>query len=112
MKKIVLVFLCLLFCGCSKKLTCQYKYDYGDVEINNKIIFDLKKRIYKQSDIMIFKDEVSATNYFNDIEEYIEEYNLVLEKNKIISNINGDIKKNITKEDLKDQYESYDYNCK
>ena len=112
MKKIFLVLICLLVCGCSKKLTCKYNYDYGDVKISNKIIFNFKDNTYKQKDIMIFSDEDSANEYFNDIKDYIEEYNLVLEKNKIISNIDGDIKKDATKEKLKEQYESYNYKCK
>ena len=101
MKKIILIVICLLVCGCSKKLTCKYNYDYGDVEISNKIIFNFKDNTYKQKDIMIFSDEESATNYFSDIKDYIEEYNLVLEKNKIISNIDGDIKKRCNKRKIK-----------
>lgn len=102
----------LLVCGCSKKLTCTYELDYEDIEINNKIIFNFKDNTYKQKDIMTFENEEAATDYFKDVEEYKEEYNLVLEKNKIISNLNGEIKLDATREELKKQYESYDYKCK
>ena len=101
-----------LVCGCSKKLTCTYELEYEDVEIKNKIIFNFKNNTYEQKDIMIFEDEESALDYFKDIEEYKEEYNLVLEKNKIISELNGEIKLDATREELKEQYESYDYKCK
>ena len=91
MKKIILLVLVLLVCGCSKKLTCTYELDYEDIEINNKIIFNFKDNTYKQKDIMTFEDEEAATDYFKDVEEYKEEYNLILEKNKIkvmIINVN------------------------
>ena len=102
----------LLVCGCSKKLTCTYELEYEDIKINNKIIFNFKDNTYEQKDIMIFEDEEDALEYFKDVEEYQEEYNLILEKNKIISNLNGEIKLDVTKEELKKQYESYDYKCK
>lgn len=112
MKKIILLVLLLFVCGCSKKITCTYKFEYEDVKINNKIIFNLKDNTYKQKDIMIFIDEESAVNYFNDIEDYIEQYNLVLEKNKIISELSGEIPSKETKKEIKERYESNDYKCK
>lgn len=112
MKKIILVVLVLLVCGCSKKLTCTYEVEYEDIEINNKIIFNFKDNTYEQKDVMIFEDEEDALKYFKDVEEYKKEYNLVLEKNKIISNLNGEIKLDPTREELKKQYESYNYKCK
>lgn len=102
----------LLVCGCSKKLTCTYELEYEDVEINNKITFNFKDNTYEQKDVMIFTDNDSAADYFKDVEDYIEEYNLVLEKNKIISELNGEIKLDATRDELKKQYESYDYKCK
>lgn len=101
-----------MLCGCSKKLTCTYKEEYEDININNKIVFNFKDNTYKQEDIMVFKDNESATSYFNDIDAYIEEYNLILEQNKIISQLDGEIKLEATKEEIKQQYESYDYKCK
>jgi len=112
MKKIILLVLILFVCGCSKKLTCTYEQEYEDININNKIIFNFKDNTYKQEDIMTFSDEMSATDYFKDVEDYVEEYNLVLEQNKIISNIGGEIKLDATLDELKKQYESYDYKCK
>ena len=35
MKKIILLVILLLVCGCSKKLTCTYEEDYEDISINN-----------------------------------------------------------------------------
>ena len=112
MKKIVLLSLLLLSCGCSKKLTCTYETDYEDIEINNKIVFNFEDEIYTQKDIMVFKDSDSAKEYFKDIEDYVEEYNLILKENKIISELEGEIKLDATKEEIKKQYESYDYSCK
>ena len=102
----------LLVCGCSKKLTCTYEIDYEDVKISNKTVFNFKDNTYEQKDVMLFLDNESASNYYKDIEEYKDEYNLVLEKNKIISELNGEIKLDATKEEIKEQYESYDYKCK
>jgi disulfide oxidoreductase YuzD len=112
MKKIILLLLVFICSGCGKKLTCTYKEDFEDIKINNKIVFNFNNNTYKETDIMVFNDEESAEKYFNDIEEYIELYNLVLDKNKIISDMDGDIKLNGTKKELKKQYESYDYKCK
>ena len=112
MKKIVLLLFLILVCGCSKKLTCTYDVKYEDVSINNKIVFNFKENTFEQKDIMTFSDNESASNYFKDVEDYIEEYNLVLSKNKIISEIEGEIKLDATKDQLKKQYESYDYKCK
>ena len=101
-----------LVCGCSKKLTCTYELEYEDVEIKNKIIFNFKNNTYEQKDVMVFEDEKEAKDYFEDVKEYQQEYNLVLEKNKIISELNGEIKLDATKEEIKKQYESYEYKCK
>lgn len=111
LKKIIILLLVLLACGCSKKLTCTYELEYEDVEIDNKIVFDLKNNTYKEKDVMTFEDEEDAKEYFKDVEEYVEEYNLVLEKNKIVSELEGDIEKT-TKKELKEKYEGYDYKCK
>ena len=102
----------LLVCGCSKKLTCTYEIDYEDVKISNKIYFNFKNNTYEQKDVMEFLDNESASNYYKDVEEYKDEYNLVLKKNKIISELNGKIKLDATKEEIKEQNESYDYKCK
>lgn len=112
MKKIILLVLLFLICGCSKRLTCSYEQNYEDIKINNKIVFDLKSNKYNQQDIMVFKDNESALNYFNDIEEYKDEYNLKLEENKIISDINGEINLDTNEKELKEKYESYDYKCR
>lgn len=112
MKKITLLVLLLLVCGCSKKLTCTYEQGYEDISINNKITFNFKDNTYKQKDVMTFEDNESAKEYFNDVEEFVEEYNLVLEDNKIISELDGEIKLNKSKEEVKKQYEGYDYKCK
>ena len=101
-----------LVCGCSKKLTCTYELEYEDVEIKNKIIFNFKNNTYEQKDVIVFEDEKEAKDYFEDVKEYQQEYNLVLEKNKIISELNGEIKLDATREELKEQYESYEYKCK
>lgn len=111
-KKIILLFVLLMVCGCSKKLTCTYEQEYEDISINNKIVFNFEDNTYKQEDIMVFKDNESASNYFKDIDAYVEEYNLVLEQNKIISELNGQIKLEGTKDEIKEQYEGYDYTCK
>ena len=60
---------------------------------------------------MIFKDSISASKYFNEIEEYKDEYNLNLEDNIIVSKIIDDIELDGNKEKIKKQYESYDYKC-
>ena len=112
MKKIILIFILLLVSGCSKKLTCTYEQKYEDISINNKIVFNFKDNMYDQKDVMVFKDNTSAKKYFNDVEDFVDEYNLTLEDNKIISNIGGEIKLDKSKEEVKKQYESYDYKCK
>ena len=109
-KTIMMVF--LLLCGCSNKLTCTYKEDYEDIKINNKIVFNFKNNTYNEIDVMTFNDEESALKYFNEIEDYIEEYNLSLEGNKIISELSDSIKLDATKKEIKNQYEAYDYTCK
>ena len=111
MKKIILLVLILLVCGCSKKLTCAHETVYEDVKISNKITFNFKENTYSEEDIMVFSSDMDALNYYNDIEEYIEEYNLVLDKNKIISKLNGEIKLDSTKEKIKEQYKNYGYKC-
>lgn len=112
MKKIILLFLLITLCGCSKKLECNYKEDYEDIKIHNKIIFNYKNNTYEEIDKMIFNDEESAREYFEDIDEYKEEYNLKLEKNVITSNLIGDIKIDKDKKSTKEKYESYGYKCK
>lgn len=112
MKKIVLLFLLLTLCGCSKKLECSYSEDYEDIKIRNKIIFNYKDNTYNEIDKMIFNDEKSAKEYFEDIEEYKKEYNLKLDKNIITSNLTGDIKIDKDKKSTKEKYQSYGYKCK
>ena len=99
-------------CGCSNKLVCTYKETYEDVKIKNKIIFDFKKNKYKQIDTMTFSTNKNAEDYYKDIEEYKDEYNLVLDNNRIISEIEDDLKLNSGRKEIKNQYESYDYICK
>ena len=111
MKKILLL-VSLFLCGCTNTLTCTYETNYEDIEIVNKIVFDFEEEIYEQTDKMIFEDSISAASYFKEIEDYKEEYKLVLEENKIISNITGVIKLDGDKKKIKEQYESYDYKCK
>ena len=112
MKKIILLVLILLVCGCSKKLTCAHETVYEDVKISNKITFNFKDNTYEQKDVMTFTDNDSAADYFKDVEEFVDEYNLVLEKNKIISELGGEIKLDATKDEIEEQYESCDYKCK
>ena len=59
---------------------------------------------------MIFKNISEAEDYYKGIDEYVDEYNLSLDNNKIISNMIGKIKEN--KKIIKQKYESYDYKCK
>ena len=110
MKKILLLSI-LFLCGCSNKLSCTYETVYEDIEIKNKIVFDFKTDKLQQVDKMIFKDSISASKYFNEIEEYKDEYNLNLEDNIIVSKIIDDIELDGNKEKIKKQYESYDYKC-
>ena len=112
MKKILLVFIIIFICGCSNKLVCTYSEKYEDVRIKNKIIFDFKTNKYKQIDTMEFKNEESAKEYFEDIDEYKDEYNLELIKNKIMSKIEENLKIDSSLKEIKEQYESYDYICK
>ena len=112
MKKIIILIIALICSGCGKKLTCTYKENYEDIKINNKIVFNFKNNTYNEIDVMTFNDEESALKYFNEIEDYIEEYNLSLEGNKIISELSDSIKLDATKKEIKNQYEAYDYTCK
>ncbi len=112
MKKIIIFLVLFFICGCSNKLTCTYEEDYEDLKIENKIIFNFKNNKYKQIDKMIFKEEDEAREYFKDMEEYIDEYNLILKENEIISELEDEIKLDGSKDEIKKQYENYDYKCK
>lgn len=112
MKKILLILVFLCVCGCGNKLTCTYEENYEDVKIKNKITFNFKDNTYKQIDKMIFEDEDAAKNYFKDVEDYVEEYNLKLNGKTIVSELSDEIKLNADKKEIKKQYESYDYKCK
>ena len=113
MKKIVFAIICMiLLSGCGSKLTCTYKETYEDVKIKNKITFYFKDKKYKQRDTMTFKTSSDAEKYFSDIDEYREEYNLLLEKNKIVSEIEDKMTLSGNKSEIKKQYESYGYKCK
>jgi len=111
MKK-MLFCLIVLFCvsGCGKKLTCTYEENYEDIKIRNKTVFNFENNTYQQIDKMIFQDNESAKDYFDDVSDYIEEYNLVLNDNVIVSELEDSFSKE--KEEIKEQYESYDYKCK
>jgi len=61
---------------------------------------------------MIFDDSISASNYYSEIEEYKDEYNLTLVDNTIISEIEDVIKLDGDKDKIKKQYESYKYKCR
>ena len=111
MKKILLISI-LFLCGCSNKLSCTYKTNYEDIKIDNKIVFNFEEDIYEQVDKMILEDSISASKYYSDIEDYKDEYNLKLEDNIIISEIKDEIKLDGDKNKIKEQYESYDYECK
>ena len=111
MKKFFLLSI-LFLCGCSNKLSCTYQTAYEDIEIKNKIVFDFKNDKLHQVDKMILEDSISASKYYNEIEEYKDEYNLSLEDNIIVSKIIDDIKLDGDKQKIKEQYESYDYKCK
>lgn len=102
----------LFLCGCSNKLSCTYETVYEDIEIKNKIVFNFKTDKLEQVDKMIFEDSISASKYYNEIEEYKDEYNLCLDENTIVSKIIDDIKLDGDKEKIKKQYEGYDYKCK
>lgn len=111
MKKIMLL-LVLFLCGCSNKLTCTYKTEYDDIKIKNKIVFNFDTNNYEQVDKMIFEDSISASSYYSEIEDYKEEYNLVLDDNQITSKLSGEITLNGEKDEIKKQYESYEYKCR
>ena len=102
----------MLLCGCSNKLVCTYKEDYDDVKIKNKIKFNFKNRDYKQIDTMTFKSNNDAEKYYSEIDEYKEEYNLVLDGNKIISEMEDKLSLDGNRKEIKQQYESYGYNCR
>lgn len=102
----------MLVCGCGNKLKCTYEEVYDDIKISNSVVFDFKNNTYKSKDIMIFKSNEEATSYFKDVEDYVEEYNLILEQNKIISELEEKLTTNASKKEIKKQYESYDYKCK
>ncbi len=112
MKKIILLSLLLILCGCSKKLECNYEENYEDIKIRNKIIFNYKNNTYNEIDKMIFSDSKSAEEYFEDIKDYEKQYNLKLENNIIISNLTGNIEIDKDKKSTKKKYESYGYKCK
>lgn len=113
MKKILLCLLVMFcLCGCGKKLTCTYEEDYEDIQIRNKMVFNFKDNTYKEIDKMIFEDDISANEYLEDVSDYIEEYNLVLDGNVIVSELEDSFSTEKTKKEIKEQYESYDYECK
>ena len=112
MKKIVLVLLIVFLCGCSNKLTCTYEEKYEDVKIKYKIVFDFKKNEYTSIDKMIFKDNNKASDYYEEIKEYKNEYNLSLDNKVITSRMSDTIKLDGDKNKIKEQYEGYDYKCK
>lgn len=111
MKKVILVLL-LFLCGCSNTLTCSYKTEYEDIKIKNKIVFNFDEDTLIQVDKMIFNDSVSASNYYKEIEQYKDQYNLRLEKNVITSEIVDQIKIDGDEKSIKQKYESYEYKCK
>jgi len=111
MKKLILLSIVFL-CGCSNKLTCNYQTKYEDIKIKNRIVFNFESDTFKQIDKMIFDDSISASNYYSEIEEYKDEYNLTLVDNTIISEIEDVIKLDGDKDKIKKQYESYDYKCR
>ena len=112
MKKFILLFLTVICTGCGNKLLCSYEEKFEDIKVSNQILFNFKDNTYKETDVMVFKSDSEALDYFKDIEEYIDIYNLVLDKNKIISNIDGEIKLDSNKKSIKDKYQSYDYKCR
>lgn len=113
MRKILLCALIVFcLCGCGKKLTCTYEEDYEDIKIRNKTVFNFKDNTYKEIDKMIFEDEESAEEYYEDISDYIEEYNLILDSNMIISELEDSFDNNKSKNEIKKQYEGYDYKCR
>ena len=111
-KRGFLLILLVFLCGCSNKLVCTYNDKYDDVKIKNRIIFDFKNGKYKQVDTMTFSSSEDAEEYYKDIEEYQEEFNLVLNKNKIVSEIEDNVNLEASKKEIKNRYESYGYKCK
>ena len=109
---ILFIILAIFIYKRSNKLTCIYNENYEDIKIENEIVFNFKEEIYEQTDKMIFQDEKSAKEYLEDVSEYIDEYNLELVNNTIVSKIEDTIKLDGTKKEIKEQYESYDYTCK
>lgn len=109
---IILIILSFFIYKYSNKLTCTYNENYEDIKIENKIVFNFKEEIYEQIDKMIFQDEESAKKYLEDISEFIDEYNLELVGNVIVSKIEDTIKLEGTKKEIKEKYESYNYTCK
>lgn len=112
MKKILLFIMMFLVCGCGNKLKCTYSENYEDIKISNSIEFNFKTNEYEQIDKMTFKTKKDAEEYFDDIKEYIEEYNLVLNDKEIVSKIKKQMEEDLTKNELKKRYESYDYRCR
>ena len=111
MKKIIMILVIILTTGCGNKLKCTYEETYDDIKIKNSITFNFKDNTYKSKDTMIFKTNSEAEGYFKDVEEYKEEYNLIIIDNKIVSELSGKIDSK-TKKEVKKQYESYSYKCK
>ena len=90
----------------------MYEEKYEDVKIKNKIVFDFKKNEYTSIDKMIFKDNNKASDYYEEIKEYKDEYNLSLDNKVITSRMSDTIKLDGDKNKIKEQYEGYDYKCK
>lgn len=109
---IIIIILGLFIYRRSNKLICTYNENYEDIKIVNEIVFNFEDNTYEQVDKMIFQDNDSAKDYLKDVSEYIEEYNLQLVDNIIISKIEDTIKLDATKKEIKKQYESYDYMCR
>lgn len=106
------MFVVFCLCGCGKKLTCTYEEDYEDIKIRNKTVFNFKDNTYQEIDKMIFENDESAEEYFEDVSEYIDEYNLVLDGNIIVSELEDSFDTEKTKKEVKEQYEASDYKCK
>ena len=112
LKKVITIIFALIVCGCKNKMICIHEEKYDNIKIINKAIFNFKSNNYKTIDTMIFESEKEAQDYFNDIRDYEKEYNLILNENQIVSELNYDIDKKDTKRTLKQKYEAYDYKCK
>ena len=61
---------------------------------------------------MIFKDNNKASDYYEEIKEYKNEYNLSLDNKVITSRMSDTIKLDGDKNKIKEQYQGYDYKCK